>query len=365
MQKVQNFGSLLQSYALKKSLEELGHEVSFIDIERRESDDMLLDEKRLYFNSERETAGGILSKIKRIDKYAINRLIIKKRAKEQDVKFNRFRKEILYADVGGNNKKYDLCVIGSDEVFNCLNPAAWGFTAQLFGDVTQADKVITYAASCGSTTYDELPDEVKKRIRTAFNNISSFSVRDENTANFVNALTDKPCEINLDPVVIGDFDDEIAKCDISRKVPKHYCIIYSYYNRIHSKDEIKNILRFCAKKGLEPVTIGAPQMWVKNHLVLTPFEALAVFKNAGFVITDTFHGTIFSAKFSKSFAVMVRQSNKNKLLDLVKRLEIENHLIDSTDELEKTSSFEKNQQAIDNIVSAQRKRTFEYLTKSI
>ena len=42
MQKVQNFGSLLQSYSLKKIIESLGHEVSFIDIEPIPEDDKLL-----------------------------------------------------------------------------------------------------------------------------------------------------------------------------------------------------------------------------------------------------------------------------------------------------------------------------------
>lgn len=43
MQKVPNMGSLLQSYSLKKILESMGHEVHFIDIEKRNSDDELLN----------------------------------------------------------------------------------------------------------------------------------------------------------------------------------------------------------------------------------------------------------------------------------------------------------------------------------
>ena len=101
-----------------------------------------------------------------------------------------------------------------------------------------------------------------------------------------------------------------------------FCIVYSYYNRIHKKEEIDRIKSFCKKNKLEIVTVGAPQMWVKNHLVLTPFELLKVFKKASFVITDTFHGTIFSVRYSNKFAVLLRDSNKNKLFDLVCRLGI-------------------------------------------
>ena len=52
------------------------------------------------------------------------------------------------------NKKFDLVIIGSDEVFNATIPSSWGFTTQLFGDIDNANKVVSYAASCGSTTFE-------------------------------------------------------------------------------------------------------------------------------------------------------------------------------------------------------------------
>lgn len=60
MQKVQNFGSLLQSYSLKKLLESLGAEVHFIDIERNEEDDKVVGNIRLEFVNEMEKTGGLL-----------------------------------------------------------------------------------------------------------------------------------------------------------------------------------------------------------------------------------------------------------------------------------------------------------------
>lgn len=73
----------------------------------------------------------------------------------------------------------------SDEVFNCLNTNGWGFTSQLFGNVSEANRVITYAASCGSTSYKDLPTKVAKRISEAFKGVTSFSTRDQNTHDFV------------------------------------------------------------------------------------------------------------------------------------------------------------------------------------
>ena len=77
----------------------------------------------------------------------------------------------------------------------------------------------------------------------------------------------------------------------------------------------------------EPIALGAPQMWLKNYVAVSPFEMLKIFQNADFIITDTFHGTIFSEKFNGHFAVLYRESNKNKLGDLVKKIGAENHVI--------------------------------------
>ena len=59
--------------------------------------------------------------------------------------FDDFRADHLR--INQKSDRYDLCVIGSDEVFNCLSTGGWGFTSQLFGNVPEADSVITYEKS--------------------------------------------------------------------------------------------------------------------------------------------------------------------------------------------------------------------------
>ena len=40
------------------------------------------------------------------------------------------------------------------------------------------------------------------------------------------------------PVWVGNFDSEIEQVNITVELPEHYCIIYSYYNRIHNEEDI-------------------------------------------------------------------------------------------------------------------------------
>ena len=276
MQHVNNMGSLLQSYALKQMMKKNGAEVFFMEIKRIEKDYALLGDRRQLFKGENEKT-GIKGKISKIDKYSLNRIKIRKACDKQDLLFERFKKGLL--EIDKKEDFYDLCVIGSDEVFNCLNAGKWGFTSQLFGNIPEAKKVITYAASCGSTNYHDLPLEVRVKIKESFNNISAFSVRDNNTKKFVSKFTDKKTIYNFDPVFVYNFDQELEKTTIP-KLPKHYCVVYSYYNRIHNKDEISSIKTFCKKNNLIPIAVGAPQFWIKDYAICTPFQCLNIFKNA-------------------------------------------------------------------------------------
>lgn len=364
MQRVRNFGSLLQSYALKKIIEGFGHQVSFLDIERIEEDAQVLTREGHIFPDE-ENRTGVLSKLKKLDRYTVNRLRIKLKNKQQTTLMEVFRKSSLGMGTNGNDGHYNCCVIGSDEVFNCMTKSSWGFTSQLFGNVRQADRVITYAASCGATVLEEIPVAVVNRIREAFGNVSAFSVRDDNTRSMVSALTDKQVEEHLDPVLIGDFTEELSRTKFPENLPERYCVVYSYYNRIHKKEEIQAIQEFCRKHQLEIVTVGSPQMWKKRHLVLTPFEVLRVFENASFVITDTFHGTVFSAKYADHFATITRESNKNKLEDLIERLGVQQHRVTSFDQLETAYAVKNDKERIALLCSEERARSLRYLQENL
>lgn len=127
--------------------------------------------------------------------------------------------------IGGRNNIPAAPVIG-DNVFI-------GTGARILGD-----KVITYAASCGATKYQELPQSVADKIRSSFDRVSAFSVRDNNTHRFVENLTSKTVVDSLDPVLIYNFDKEVEAA-ILPELPAHYCVVYSYYNRIHTKVEIE------------------------------------------------------------------------------------------------------------------------------
>ena len=140
MQRVINYGSFLQAYALRKTVESLGHEVYFVDIKKGRQLDLPGKEK----------APTHKAKLFELPKRVEHVLYLKKRRK---LFYDR-----LFEEYGINAPKdeseLDFLVVGSDEVFNCLQSSPWGLSLQLMGDT--AVPAISYAASCGYTTLEGL-----------------------------------------------------------------------------------------------------------------------------------------------------------------------------------------------------------------
>ena len=102
-------------------------------------------------------------------------------------------------------------------------------------------------------------------------------------------------------------------------------ILYAYAGRI-SNEEADWIAEYAKKKNLKVYAIGGIQKCADRFVDCSPFEVLAYFRNAEEVITDTFHGSIFSVITHRPFTTLIRKSvgnsygNEEKLSDLLNRL---------------------------------------------
>lgn len=324
MQRIQNYGSFLQAYALKKTIESLGHEVVFVDYHPGES------------IAKQKTNKGALDYVKLGIRFIDHRSTVKKRQMYQSAKrFPDYYNEMLSVLGVSDNRNYDsevdALVIGSDEVFNCLQDGAnVGFSPELFGHGLKAKKVISYAASFGFTTLEMLKQYGKDvEIASYLNEMDAISVRDKNSCSIVQALTNKSIVENVDPVLIYDFEDEVPEID-----KKGFIVVYAYRGRL-SKEEGKWIRRFAEKQGKTLVALGGVQEFCDEYHVVNGFEVLGYIKAADYVITDTFHGAVFSIKYGKKFAAIIRDSNREKLGDLLFRFGCEQAILEAVDGIDK------------------------------
>ncbi|MHB8128921.1 MAG: polysaccharide pyruvyl transferase family protein [Mobilitalea sp.] len=356
MQRVFNYGSFLQAYGLKHILESMGHEVFFLDIACSNKTGTFEYTKSNINSKERYAR-----LINKCDRYIWKRLKYKIKNKQLDDMFMKVQKDCLKLPNDPlYNEKCDAVIIGSDEVFNCMQKGSWENSYQLFGQDLPAPIVVTYAASCGFTKLEDIDIKIRKNIQNAFTNISMFSVRDMNTFNFVLELTNIEPIIHLDPVLIYDFKKEVKHAMQEVKRNDKFILVYAYRNRISKKEEINAIRKYAKEKGLKTIAIGGSQPWCDEFAILTPFQVLAYFKLASCIVTDTFHGTVVAAKYNKPFATIIRDSNKNKLNDLIQRLHLEKHLVYNIKDIGNVLT-EDDYNDFNEIMNIEKKRTLEYL----
>lgn len=100
------------------------------------------------------------------------------------------------------------------------------------------------------------------------------------------------------------------------------------------RSRIQAIKKFARKHKLKIIALEGVQNWCDDYIVADPFRMLDYFYYAEYVVTDTFHGTIFSIINRKKFATIIRITNKNKLEDLMDTLNISERIVSDMAKLE-------------------------------
>ena len=364
MQRIANYGSFLQAYALKQLIEEVGCNVEFVD----------------YHVGAPVIAENADSKNKVVRKIEKGLETFRYRAPlAHKLSFIRYKQSFArkympllgIADEMNYNPTVDCLVIGSDEVFNCIQKNSnVGYSPELFGKNNHAKKLITYAASFGNTTLEKL-EKYKKanEVGALLKKFDAISVRDANSGTIVEQLTGKEPVYNLDPVLTYDY---MNCCDKIPQVQTYekYLILYAYAGRI-SNDEADWIAAYAKKKNLKVYAIGGIQKCADRFVDCSPFEVLAYFRNAEEVITDTFHGSIFSVITHRPFTTLIRKSvgnsygNEEKLSDLLKRLGLANRMTTKIEDTENINEKAIDYAKVDEQLKAHREVAKEYLRKNL
>lgn len=355
MQRIINYGSFLQAYALKKVLESQNHIVDFIDIEDGE-----------YHEALEKNRVSLKGRLKIYKKHMIRWL----KYRTINSKIEQIIKEKQRTVLGLLDEKMKIhkdceaVVIGSDEVFNCAPTSSWGISTQMFGNI-DVPIVISYAASCGYTRYCDIPEEWQKKLGHMLKKMKSVSVRDKNTFEFVNRISKIEPAYHIDPVLLYDFEREIEKAKEHMEFEQPYMIIYAYANRINEATEINAIKKFAQERKLKMLCVGGMLTWCDDYPAWNPFEVLVGFKHAKYIVTDTFHGTVISAKFNKPFAVLVRESNANKLNDILERFNLEKHCINQIDDLDKILTMDLDYSEFNSKICNAKKASKEYFIRNL
>ena len=363
MQRIINFGSVMQALSLKSMIEELGCRVVFVDYKLESCIEK--DRGTLKGRIKASPLGRKLTALK----YRYKR----KSYKNRQLKLQRYAG--IYKMLGLDEKPHyrtrvDVLVIGSDEVFNCTQSNKdVGFSQELFGKNNRAKRLISYAASFGFTRYEDLVGYgIDKVIAERLRSFDSISVRDENSENIVYKLTDHHPQSHLDPVLVGDLETrEWRMPDIEQD---SYIAVYGYGRRF-TDDEGKAINAFAKREGLKTIAVFGRADFCDEFIECLPEEIFGYFKKAKYIVTETFHGAIFSMILHKTFVVFDRKksriniTNHEKLYDMLQKMGLTDRIVNDLSELGSVMKQPIDFSAVDKKRKAERERTMQYLKENI
>ena len=256
-----------------------------------------------------------------------------------------------------NKLNFDAIVIGSDEVWNYNDPKS--VLPIKFGNGLSCKKLISYAPSAGNSDPNK---DIPHFVTEGLKKFTAISVRDQTTEKLVEKVTGKKPTIVLDPTFLVDWN-------IKEKAPvtaKDYILMY-YCE--HLPQNIKEqIYSYAEANGLAVYGAGESDKEYKECTVnMTPQEWVAMFKNAKFVFTGTFHGAVFSILNHVQFKVYL--TNKGRIAKVGNLLSLfgikdRNLTEDYIFDLEK-QKYEIDYNAVDEQIRKRRTESINYLYEAL
>ena len=315
-----NYGGILQCYALQQVLRQLGHSVEVIDYHPGGGGSLF---KRLY--AKYATADSISGLLASLHDFMVkrNNLQYDKILNEASVsEFDKFRSkyinisEPLDANTIGEyaNTHYDLIITGSDQVWTSLFDEPMAYMIDWMPNY--CGKRMSYAACSAHKT---LRGSQKKKIRECLSKFDLITVRDKTTQVLVKTILGTAPQIVPDPSLLYSYDEFKTE-----EVRDPYILTYVLGDEIEGWHDVA-LQKIRQQVGDLPVyAIAIPcnsHDIVKNadkvYETLSPEQWVDMFYHARFVYTDSFHAIMFSLKLEKPFVAYYRnQVRSSRLIDL-------------------------------------------------
>ena len=308
-----NYGAILQSYALQKKLLELGLDAELIDYS--------CPYIRYPFRFINLRKKGLLNYLYGVIGY-ICYMPRRRRC-------NRFRMYMNYSpsvkrkELPAFSEKYDILIAGSDQLWDCSHT---NFDTTYFLDFApKAVRKISYAVSTGEHL---LPEEYTEQYVALLKNFDSILMREVYGADFVEELTGKRPECACDPTLLLTRE-EWTKAAGKKRIKGNYILVY----QLGINPKLVSFASDLSKRtGLPVHYIPFPLVGISRghlHLFAGPDDWMALIRDADYVISDSFHGVVFSIIFHRKFYTIVEGQHKNRRVsELLEQLGLENRILD-------------------------------------
>ena len=356
---IPNYGSLLQTYATQKAIEKLNHECEIID----------------YTRNDEKGKKKLRTKCKNSKKWNKNFLtrylyyIIQTLNLYSDIKFKKFRKKMLiqtpieYSSEEELKKELpiaDIYCAGSDQLWGKIGNIECDSTYFL-SFVPSNCKCISYAASIGK---EKISNEIKKNIRDYLPRFSTILVREQSAMDIIKKEKINKVDLVLDPTLLLNRDEWNKLCS-NIKIKKKYVLVYQLHD---NKKMQKYAKRFAKKVGLPLIRICPNTQSIlrggRPIFLPTPNEFITYFKNADYIVTDSFHGTVFSIIFNKNFIDILPEETSTRITNILEIFNLKSRILKSYEDFSLINKIIDYTEVNKNVEKS-RQKSLEKLKKAI
>ena len=302
-----NYGAVMQSLATRFVLQEMGHEVYYVDYwpdyHRKHYE---------YFSFRKFLRYCLGLNVKSLVSYIKQSYQKKKRFKNFDL----FFKDYIYPYCCSVDDSYDAVVYGSDQIWRKQSALKTYNTFYFGNNKINTQHHISYAASMGV-----LPDndEDKAKVKELVSHIEKISVREDDLRQLLLSLGYKNISLSLDPTLLLSSEEWDRHIPTTSCKTEKYALLYVIRTNAFDMNEVK---KFINSKGLKLIVLNGYATTKESDTNLTtagPLEFIRLIKNAEYIFSCSFHGLAFSIIYKKQFfASFIKNSGRaESLLNLV------------------------------------------------
>lgn len=318
-----NYGGILQAYALQRVLKDMGHDVTTLRFSPQASWWVPSGAKKIVLTL-RRFLSKYLKGNKRIvycdpeaqTRYAFRELnrFINENIKHLNVKPPLTQDEL---------PAFDAFVVGSDQVWRPVySPCLPNFYLDFLSE--SSVKRIAYAASFGVDTW-EADESTTTRLQVLAHKFDAISVREESGIALCREHLGVQADLMPDPTLLLSADDYLALCT----APQNECEDYIAAFFLDQDESERSFVDHLSKQLKLPVRYIGNFDWVTG---VDSIESWILgISRARFVVTSSFHGTVFSLLFRKEFlSIINRERGASRFESLMKTVHLEDRLLDKT-----------------------------------
>lgn len=337
-----NFGTSLQAYAVKKFVEDLGYEPYVIEKTSSFSKGRDITLRKCFTIFRR---GLIRPNVLKKSLISYEKNFSSTLSEESKKKFIEFNKNLSvhkhsYTELKkiANKEEFAFFICGSDQIWNATNLYLDPLYYLRF---VPAAKRVAFAPSFGK---EEIPKYNQKEISKRISTFRRLSCREEKGIDLINEMTHRKATLLLDPTLL--VNEQVWKDFISDKKKSDYILLYflDKPNPIAEKLIRKLELEGHRFKVLNYTYTNFPKLNTKL-MKAGPKEFLEEIAKCRFVLTDSFHGTVFSILFQKDFYVFNRMygvaaNQSTRVENVLSKFQLNGRLV--TSDINELVSIEEN-----------------------